>query len=255
MSKKIHALITGASAGLGDAYARQLASRCDSMTVVARRGERLEALAGALEGQCKVEILEADLATVEGQARVVEAIRQGPAIDLLVNNAGYSTIGPYATSDLDDELGMLRLHNEATMVLTRAALPAMIEQGSGAVINVASVAGLVSTPNVAVYGATKAFLVSFTRALRQELKEQGVRVQCLCPGYTRSEIHSRETMANFDVNIVPEKLWMEADDVVAQSLAAISDDADQWLLVSGDHNRKVVAREMDALRADLHYPS
>lgn len=255
MSKKFRALITGASAGLGDSYVKQLAERCDSMLVVARRGDRLQELADALAEQCAVETLEADLATVEGQARAVEAIRQGPAIDLLVNNAGYSTIGAYATSNLDDELGMLRLHNEAPMVLTRAALPAMIEQGSGAVINVASVAGLVSTPNVAVYGATKAFLVSFTRALRQELKGNGIRMQCLCPGYTRSEIHSRETMKDFDVNIVPEKLWMDADTVVAESLAAITDDADQWLLVSGEHNRKVVAREMDALRADLHYPS
>ncbi|WOJ96387.1 SDR family oxidoreductase [Congregibacter brevis] len=255
MSKNFHAVVTGASAGLGDAYVRQLAQRCDSMLVVARRGDRLRELAKELENQCALETIEADLATTEGQARVVEAIRQGPAVDLLVNNAGYSTIGPYAASDLDDELGMLRLHNEATMVLTRAALPAMIEQGSGAVINVASVAGLVSTPNVAAYGATKAFLVSFTRALRQELKASGLRVQCLCPGYTRSEIHSRETMADFDVSIVPDTLWMEADEVVAESLAAIANDADQWLVVSGEHNRKIVAREMDALRADLHYPS
>lgn len=254
MSKSFRALITGASAGLGVSYVKQLAERCDSMIVVARRGVRLRELADSLKGQCTVEVVEADLAGLEGQARVVEAIRQGPAIDLLVNNAGYSTIGPYAASDLDDELGMLRLHNEAPMVLTRAALPAMIEQGRGAVINVASVAGLVSTPNVAVYGATKAFLVSFTRALREELKGSGIRMQCLCPGYTRSEIHSRETMKDFDVNIVPEKLWMDADTVVAESLAAIADDADQWLLVSGDHNRKVVAREMDSLRADLHYP-
>lgn len=255
MSNSFRALVTGASAGLGDSYVRQLAERCDTIVVVARRGERLAELSKTLAAHCAVEIVEADLATVEGQARVVEAIRQGPAIDLLVNNAGYSTIGPYASSDLDDELGMLRLHNEATMVLTRAAIPAMIEQGSGAVINVASVAGLVSTPNVAVYGATKSFLVSFTRALRQELKDSGVRMQCLCPGYTRSEIHSRDTMANFDVNIVPEKLWMDADTVVAESLAAIIDAADQWLVVPGEHNRKVVAREMDALRADLHYPS
>ncbi|MFK8042081.1 SDR family NAD(P)-dependent oxidoreductase [Congregibacter sp.] len=255
MSKSFHAVVTGASAGLGDAFVRQLAQRCDSMLVVARRADRLRDLAAELANQCSLETIGADLATIEGQARVVEAIRQGPAVDLLVNNAGYSTIGPYADSDLDDELGMLRLHNEATMVLTRAALPAMIEQGSGAVINVASVAGLVSTPNVAAYGATKAFLVSFTRALRQELKESGLRVQCLCPGYTRSEIHSRETMADFDVNIVPDKLWMESDEVVAESLAAIVDDADQWLVVSGEHNRKIVAREMDALRADLHYPS
>ncbi|MDP5071918.1 MAG: SDR family NAD(P)-dependent oxidoreductase, partial [Congregibacter sp.] len=245
MTKKFRALITGASAGLGDAYVKQLAERCTSMVVVARRGDRLQALADALAGQCTLEIVEADLATVEGQARVVEAIRQGPALDLLVNNAGYSTIGPYASSDLDDELGMVRLHNEATMVLTRAALPAMIELGSGAVINVASVAGLMTTPNVAVYGASKAFLVSFSRALRQELKAKGLRVQCLCPGYTRSEIHSRATMADFDVAIVPEKLWMDADTVVAESLAAIADPADQWLVVPGEHNRKVVAREMD----------
>lgn len=254
MSNSVRALVTGASAGLGESYVRQLAGRCDSIVVVARRDDRLRELAASLTDQCAVEILMADLGGLEGQARVVEAIRQGPPLDLLVNNAGFSTLGPYASSELDDELAMLRLHNEATMVLTRAALPAMIERGRGSVINVASIAGLLSTPNVAVYGATKAFLVSFSRALRDELKATGLRVQCLCPGYTRSEIHSRTTMRDFNVEIVPDKLWMEADTVVQESLAAINNGADRWLVVPGEHNRKVVARAMDELRAELGYP-
>jgi short-subunit dehydrogenase len=251
MNNHLHALVTGASAGIGEAYVRQLASRCDTIVVVARREERLRELAAELAGQCRIEILVADLGTVEGQARVVEAIRQGPALDLLINNAGFSTLGAFATSVLDDEIAMLRLHHEATLALTRAALPAMLEAGRGAVINVASIGGLVGMPNVAVYGASKAFLVSFSRSLRQELAGTGVQVQCLCPGYTRTEIHSRDSFKGFDIERIPEALWMDAETVVDESLTALDASGDPWLLVPGAHNRKVVLAAMDELQAAI----
>ncbi len=142
-------------------------------------------------------------------------------------------------------------HHEATLALTRAALPAMLEAGRGAVINVASIGGLVGMPNVAVYGASKAFLVSFSRSLRQELAGTGVQVQCLCPGYTRTEIHSRDSFKGFDIERIPEALWMDAETVVDESLTALDASGDPWLLVPGAHNRKVVLAAMDELQAAI----
>lgn len=248
MPQMMRALVTGASAGIGEAYVQQLAARCDSMVLVARRQDRLEALVERLSGPCRFELVIADLASQEGQASVVETIRQGAALDLLVNNAGFSTLGPFVDSDLDKEIEMLRLHQEATLALSRAALPAMCEGGSGALINVSSIGGLVEMPGVAVYGASKAFLVSFSRSLRAELRDSGVRVQCLCPGYTRTEIHSRDSFVGFDVGRVPEALWMESEEVVAESLDAIFDTKnDRWLVIPGAHNREIVQRAQQSL--------
>lgn len=240
-------LVTGASAGIGEAYVRQLAARCDSQLIVARRRERLEALAAELADECDIRVLAADLTSAEGQARVVEAIRQGPPLSLLVNNAGFSTLGPFAAGDLDEEIAMLRLHEQATLALTRAALPAMIEAGQGAIVNVASVGAFLPMPKVACYGATKAFLVSFSRSLRAEVAARGLQVQCLCPGYTRTEIHSRDSFRGFDVDAIPEHLWMDTDTVVRDSLEALEAGGDRWLVVPGAQNRALVRRALEEL--------
>lgn len=248
MDDGLRVLVTGASAGLGEAYVRQLAPRSREIVVVARREERLAKLAQELAGQCRLQVIGADLGSTEGQARVVEAIRQGEALDLLVNNAGFSSYGPFARSDLDEELAMLHLHQDATLALTRAALPAMVERGQGAVINVASIGGLLAMPGVATYGATKSFLVGFSRSLRAELAPSGVRVQCLCPGYTRTEIHSRDSFRDFDVGAVPDAFWMEAEDVVSTSIAALEGEGASWLVVPGEGNRRLVTKALDELR-------
>lgn len=250
MSKEhFRALVTGASAGLGEDFVRQLAARCDSIVVVARRRDRLTALAEDLKAECEVVVVEADLAEAEGQARVVEAMRQGPALSILVNNAGFSTLGPFAESALDEELRMLRVHQDATLALTRAALPGMQEHGRGAIINVASIGAFLSMPGVAVYGASKAFLLSFSRSLSSEVAASGVKVQCLCPGYTRTEIHSRESFRGFDSSRVRDELWMDSATVVAQSLAALDDPGAPWLLVNGEHNQRLVKASMEQLAA------
>ncbi len=246
-----HVLITGASAGIGEAYARALAATATHMVLVARRQERLETLAKELAEHCEIGIVIADLATTEGQIRVVEAIRQGPPLDLLINNAGFSTLGPFAQSDLDDEFKMLRLHQEATLALTRAALPMMLERDRGAVINVASVGGFAALPSVATYAATKAFLVSFSRSLRAELASSALRVQCLCPGYTKTEIHSRDSFQGFDVDRVPEELWMDAETVVDESLQALGGAPERWLVVTGDGNRSLVTAALQDLSSSV----
>lgn len=241
------ALITGASAGLGEEYAKRLAKRCESLLLVARRGDRLQKLAAELGGDCDVDILVADITTTEGQGRVVEAIRQGPPLRYLINNAGFSTLGRYVTSVLDKELEMVRLHQDAVLVLTRAALPAMQDAGAGHIVNVASIAALSTMPGVAVYGASKAFLVSFSRSLAVELSDSGVSIQCLCPGYTRTEIHSRETFKGFDVDRVPEALWMEASEVVAESIAAMDAEDPPVIVVNGEHNKELVRAAISEL--------
>ncbi|MEM8492079.1 MAG: SDR family oxidoreductase [Pseudomonadota bacterium] len=239
-----NAVITGASSGIGAEYASQLAPACDSLLLIARRVERLDSLAARLSSKCDVRVLEADLSTQEGLARCVEAMRQGPDVDLLVNNAGTSFMGPFANSCIDDELQMVRVHVDATMVLTRAVLPGMRVRRQGAVVNVASIGGFIEAPNVATYAATKAFLVSFSRSLKRELRDAGVAVQCLCPGYTRTEIHDLAGMDGFDKQRVPDELWMESSDVVGQSLLALAQSDPPWLLVTGSQN---VAHSLDAL--------
>jgi uncharacterized protein len=235
------ALVTGASSGLGEEYLRQLAPRCRRIIAVARRGDRLEALAAELAGVVPVEPLVADLATVEGQVRVVEALRQRGPVQLLVNNAGFGTFGPFAACDLDQELAMVRVHQDATLRLTRAALPFMREAGGGQLINVASIGAFLPMPSTAVYGATKAFLSAFSVSLQAEVRRDGIRVQALCPGLTRTEIHSRDSFAGFDASRLPPELWMEVDAVVAESLAALDGDSDDVVVVTGPQNRAMVS--------------
>jgi short-subunit dehydrogenase len=230
------ALITGASAGLGAEFCRQLAARCDVIIAVARRGERLQALAAELSDQVRFHAVEADLVTVEGVARAMEALRQRGPVDILVNNAGFSTFDRFGVSDIAAQYEMVRLHIDAVLGLTRAAIPFMQARGGGAIINVSSVGAFVPLPQVAVYGATKAFLNSFSLALAQDLARDDIRVQALCPGYTRTEIHHTGTMEAFDPKRVPADQWMESPAVVAASLAAL-DAGGPVLLVPGEANR------------------
>jgi len=229
---KTTALVTGASAGLGAEFCRQLAGRCQVIIAVARRRERLEALAEELAGQVEVHCLEADLLTVEGVTATMEALRQRGPVDYLVNNAGFAPYGHFADLPLERQRAMLNLHVDAPMTLCRAAVPFMRELGGGYIINVSSLGALVPSKGVAVYGATKAFLNYFSQALQQELQGTGIRVQALCPGYTRTEFHDAMRAQGFDRERIPPGMWMEARDVVAASLDGLA--SDQVLLVPGE---------------------
>lgn len=249
MKRWHRALVTGASTGLGEAYVRALAAHCEEVVVVARRAERLEVLKEELAGHSRIVVLSADLAAIEGQARVVEAIRQGPALGFLVNRAEFSSLGPFASSTLDVELGMVRTQEMATLSLTRAALPGMLEAGGGAVINVASIAGLLAMPSVATYSATQSFLISFSRSLRAELAETALRVQCLCPAYTQTESRDQDTIPPSDASHVPKDDAMAPEEMVRESLEALWDAGGRWLLVPGDDNRETVRRALRDLLA------
>src|SRR5439155_17126815 len=188
------ALVTGASAGIGRAFAHALVARGHDIVLVARDRTRLDALAAELRDRFRVgaEVLVADIATDDGivvvEQRLLDAAR--PA-DLLVNNAGMGTFGPFVGSDVAREADEVRLNVLALLRLTHAALRSMTTRDRGAIVNISSLAGYQPTPNSATYGATKAFVNSFTRAIREEVRGSGVHVMLVCPGYTRTEFHDR----------------------------------------------------------------
>lgn len=202
------AFITGATAGIGAAFARRLAADHFDLVLLARDEERLERAAEHYRSahRVDVEVLAADLATDGGIEAAERRLEQG--VDLLVNNAGFGQRGTFPDAPLDDELRMLRVHCEAVLRLSHAALPAMVRRGRGGIINVASVAAFFPR---GTYGASKAWVVSFSQGAQQDVGGSGVRVMALCPGWVRTEFHDR---AEMDMSSVPEFLWLDADDVV-----------------------------------------
>ncbi|GAA0432448.1 dehydrogenase [Acrocarpospora corrugata] len=206
------ALITGATAGIGAAYTRRLGGDGFSLVLVARDRDRLAADAESLRRRygVTVEVLPADLSTDEGLTAVEERLAEG--VDLLVNNAGFGHPGEFLKVPVEAELTMLKVHCEAVLRLTYAALPHMSAKGRGGVINVASVAAFFSR---GTYSATKAWVVNFSGSVAAELAGSGVRVMALCPGFVRTEFHQR---AHMDTSGIPDFLWLAADDVVRASM-------------------------------------
>ncbi len=216
--RRRRALVTGASTGLGAVFATALARQQYDLTIVARSRERLEALAERLRHSdgIAVEVMVADLTQSMALRAVEERAAGDDALALLVNNAGFGTSGPFARLDPDQEEAEICLNVLALMRLTRAVLPGMIARGHGAIINVSSVAAFLPGPYDATYGATKAFVNSFTEALHEELHGTGVQVQTLCPGFTHTEFQQR---AGIDVSKIPTFAWMTPEAVVEASLA------------------------------------
>ncbi len=178
------ALVTGASSGIGEQFARQLAARGHELVLVARRADRLERLASQLPTEAKT--IPCDLAT-EAAALPGRVAELGAEVDLLVNNAGFGTSGPFIDNDAQREAEEVRLNSEAIVTLCHAFVPEMTRRGRGGVINVASTAGMQPIPYEAVYAATKAFAISFTDALHTELRGTGVRVMSVNPGPVPTE--------------------------------------------------------------------
>ncbi len=233
------ALVTGASAGIGRSFALALADRGHDLVLVARDTARLEALAKELtDGNgAGAEVLTADLsdrtqlAAVE--ARCAQAERP---VELLVNSAGFATMGRFAGLPLDREDQEIRLNVLALVRLTHAALPGMLGRGRGGVINVASLAAYQPTPLNATYGATKAYVSSFSQAVHEELGGTGVKCMVLCPGFTRTEFQDR---AGIDSTDVPSFLWQDATTVVQHALRAY--DAGRAVCVPGPLNAATAA--------------
>ena len=231
--KKV-ALITGASAGLGVEFARQLLKRGHRLVLAARRKERLEALAEELGNARAVAI---DLSKANAAAKLMADIEgAGEEVELLVNNAGFGLIGRFAKLDAKRLRQMIDLNVGALTDLCRAVAPQMIKRKSGAILNVASTAAFQPGPNMAVYFATKAFVLSFTEALHEELKPHGVRISCLCPGPTRTEFGA---VAGFGGSGMFDRVAMESPEVVSAGLHGL--DRNHAVVVPGWMNKVVAA--------------
>ena len=211
------ALITGATAGIGAAFARRLAADGWHLVLVARDANRLAATAAELTGRHgrEVETIPADLSTDDGCATVERRLAEGPPIELLVNNAGISLNTPFLRSSAEDEARLLRLNVHAVMRLTLAALRPMTERRRGAVINVSSVAGIRPDIPRTTYSATKEWVANISDYVGKSARPFDVRVMALCPGYTRTEFHER---AGINMSKTPEWMWLRADDVVDEAL-------------------------------------
>jgi short-subunit dehydrogenase len=212
------ALITGASGGLGNAFARQLALQGYDLILVARRREKLESLAGELKIKTRVEILPADLSKEPGIRKVEALIKSLPRLDLLINNAGFGLAGEFTRQPVEKSLNMLQVHCTAPVRLAHATLPGMIEHQSGAIINVASVSAFAPMVGNVMYSATKSFLVVYSRALQMETRRHGIRIQALCPGFFHSEFHD---VMRVNKSRIPQSLFMSADEIARRSLSAI----------------------------------
>jgi short-subunit dehydrogenase len=227
--KKV-ALITGASAGLGVEFARQLSRRGHALVLVARRKERLEELAKELGNARAVAI---DLSKPNAAAKLMDDLQTaGEEVEILVNNAGFGLIGKFAQLDAKRERQMVDLNVGTLTDLCRAVAPQMIKRKAGAILNVASTAAFQPGPKMAVYFATKAFVLSLSEALHEELKPHGVHVTCLCPGPTRTEFGE---VAGFDGNGLFDRVAMEAPQVVETGLKGL--DRNQAVVVTGLVNK------------------
>jgi hypothetical protein len=213
------AVVTGATAGIGREFAEQLARRGHDLLLVARDRDRLTEAAASLASRLGVETeaFPADLTRDDDVTRLAERIAASPRLALLVNNAGFGTRGRLAEVDPGTQVAMVRLHTLAPLRLTQAALPVMLRNRAGAVVNVSSVASFVFSAGNANYCATKAYLTTFSEGLAAELAGTGVQAQALCPGFTRTEFHSR--MAEPDR--LPRFAWLSAEAVVGHSLRCL----------------------------------
>ena len=216
-----HALVTGASSGIGESVAHKLGKAGVGMVLVARRKDRLEAIAAQYPN---VEVLVADLTTQSGLDAVISRMQSVslPLIDLVVNNAGFGTSGAFVDADPQRLSNEISLNVNALTRISHEAIRQMQPRGRGFLLNVSSVASFQPGPELAVYAATKAFVTSLTEALHEELRGSGIRVTALCPGLTRTEFQSVSNTSGLE-STFPEFAWMSADDVARDGLRAVAE--------------------------------
>lgn len=231
------ALVTGASSGIGCEFARELAARGADLILVARDEARLTELAEELRDAhgCRAEVLRADLCDERQLTAVESRLSEDSDIDLLVNNAGFGVSGYFADLDIAASQGQIDLNVTALVRLAHAALPSMRAARRGGIINIASTAAFTPGPMMAVYSATKAFVLAFTEGLAAELRSEGIKVTTVCPGFTRTEFQQR---GNYDTGSIPTLAWQSPANVVAEALSGYS--RGKVVTVSGAQNRLLV---------------
>jgi short-subunit dehydrogenase len=234
------ALVTGASMGIGEEFARQLAKRKYDLVLVARSADKLTAIAAELTTSYNVEVrtIVADLTVDDAPQNIFDTLAgEGKTINLLVNNAGFGDYGEFAKCVLDKQTAMVRLNISALVALTHLFLPAMQQRRSGAIVNVASIAAFQPMPYLATYAATKAFVLSFSEAIRAENRQYGIKVQCLCPGATATNFGETSGLTAAFGNSSQANSVATSESVVAASLAEL----DRSIVVTGGIGNQLAA--------------
>jgi short-subunit dehydrogenase len=235
-----NAVITGASSGIGLEFAKQLAARKINLILIARRKERLDEICKELSNTYNIsaKAIPADLANFDEIQKVIQEILKISPIDILINCAGFATLGYFASVPLEAYSEMISLHINAAVALCYFLLPKMQEQNQGIIINIASIGAFTPIRGNSVYSATKSFLITFSENINLELERTNIIVQVLCPGYTKTEFHHVRDFSSFDSSVIPEKLWMSVSDVVAISLAKLK--KNKIIVIPGLKNRLLV---------------
>lgn len=245
------ALITGASSGIGEEFARDLAAKKTDLVLVARSQDKLEKLAKELSNQyqVKVEIIVQDLTEVAAGQRVLEQVQEkGLIIDLLINNAGFGDYGAFCDRSLSKQMAMIQLNISALVELTGLFLPQMQQKGSGAIINISSIAGFQPIPYLSVYAATKAFVLSFSEALWAENKDLGVKILAVCPGPTESEFYKEADFPDSATGLNGMSMTT-TEKVVQETFKAL--DKEQSHVVTGGFANQVVVNLPRLIPRDL----
>ena len=232
-------IVTGASSGIGSELARGLAKRGLGVTLVARREDRLRALADELSAAhgVRAEVCTADLSDQDSRSHIASELEhRGLTVDVLINNAGLSTTGAVHRSTPDRDIAMIRTDVEAIVHLCSLFVPGMVERGRGAVLNVASTAAFQPLPGQAGYGGAKAFVLSYSRATRAELKGTGVTMTVLCPGPVETEFAETAGFTEEESsNALPKFMWVSAADVAKTAISGL--DKDRAVVIPGFANR------------------
>ena len=240
MMKKGIVVITEASTNLGEAFARKLASRGNNLLLIGRKKKRLDALANELEfiHNIRTEVIKADLSENRDMLKVEKKLSERDDIKLLVNNAGFGMTSYFSNTTSARIREMLNLHVLAFTRLIKAVLPQMMRKNKGAIINLSSIAAFVTTPLVnPLYGSTKAYIVAFSKALFMELKEKGhdIKIQALCPGFTKTSFYETEGYRDFNENVIPKWLFISNERIVEDSLNALK--KNKAIVIPGKRNR------------------
>jgi short-subunit dehydrogenase len=217
------AVVTGAAGGLGACFARKLAERGYDLMLVDCRAEPLAQLAAELATKHGVaaRAWPADLTDAKAVKSVAAELAETPALELLVNNAGFGLAKHFVDADVERHLDMIRVHVLAAVRLTHAVLPGMLNRNRGAIVNMASLCAWTPCAGVVSYSSTKAYLVAFSEGLQDELRDTDIRIQALCPAFVRTGFHVADGMSGFDAQEIPRWLWMMPDDVVECSLRGL----------------------------------
>jgi short-subunit dehydrogenase len=237
------ALITGASSGIGETFARELAAKKNNLVLVARSQDKLASLATELSAKydIKTEVISQDLTELAAGQKVFDAVQaKGLVIDLLINNAGFGDYGAFSDRPLDKQIAMVQLNITAVVELTGLFLPQMQQRGDGAIINVSSIAGFQPIPYMSVYAATKAFILNYTEALWAENKDKNnnVKILVVCPGPTESEFYNRADFPDSATGLNSTTM-AKSEKVVQESLQAL--EKDRSTVVAGGFTNQIIA--------------